>query len=496
MSKNKGTLVTAAIRPNDTLDPIASAFANEIKGGLHRVDTITDRNNIIEARREWGMLSYVKAENKTYQLKYAYSSVLITDNNNWDIFDSGSGSGGGEWLNSVLNMITTEPTINNENDRYLVGLNSTDVISGSNWGSKSGGFIAQYATASATKWLYTEPTEGMSVRVDTDDNVIYRYEGNYPSGTWQKERENQVRYISATVSDGINYIASSSPVFSSYDKEMLFIVKFLATNTSATASLNINNIGSKPIKKISGYNVYDVMPEEISTNYQYLITYNGSYFEMLNPTMVGYDLNNQYYIPTGEKVTVPLNTQYWVYGGLTIDGIMDNYGQVVVLNGSLVDNGNLNLLGTSSTVMTKYFAEIDGLGTTNYLPKWSSSFVLSGTSSIYDDGTQVSIMSPTFSISSSLVIPNGATDNYVLTSDSVGNATWQPAILKYTGTMSVSPSVVHTITHNLNTDAIIVSCWDDINGDEFKPNIIRVDLNTITLQSSSGFANARIVVIG
>lgn len=495
MSQNRGTLVTAAIRPNDSLDPIASAFANEIKGGLHTVDNIIERDEIIEARREWGMLCYVKDDKAIYQLKYLYSSDVIMDNNNWDVFSGGSG-GGGEWLNSVLEVLMIEPTEDiNNNDRYLVGLNSSDIISGSNWGAKSGGFIAQYVSV-MEDWIYTEPTDGMSVRVDIEDNVIYRYEGIYPDGAWQRDRVNQVRYISATTSDGINYTSNSSPIFSSYDKEMLFIVKFLATNGTASAYLNINDIENKPIKKISGYNVYDVMPEEISTNYQYLITYNGSYFEMLNPTMVGYDLNNQTYIPVGEKVTVPLNTQYWVYGDLTIDGQLDNYGDVVIVNGGLTNEGNLHLLGTSSTHRVIYFAEIDGLATKNYLPKWTDEFLLSGTSSIYDDGNEVTISSPTFSVEGSLTLPKGATTNYVLTSDSEGNATWQPSVRKYTGTMSISNGVEYTINHNLNTDAIIVSCWDEINGDEFKPDIKRVDLDNIKITSSNSFVNARFVIIG
>ena len=58
MAQNIGTLVTAAIRPNDSLDLIASAFAKEIKGGLHSVTASSDRNAIFEARREWGMLCH------------------------------------------------------------------------------------------------------------------------------------------------------------------------------------------------------------------------------------------------------------------------------------------------------------------------------------------------------------------------------------------------------------------------------------------------------
>jgi hypothetical protein len=44
MAKNIGTLISSAIRPNDSLDPIASAFGNEIKGGLHCYQSIAQRN--------------------------------------------------------------------------------------------------------------------------------------------------------------------------------------------------------------------------------------------------------------------------------------------------------------------------------------------------------------------------------------------------------------------------------------------------------------------
>ena len=75
MAQNVGTLISAAIRPNNSLDPIASAFANEIKGGLHSSTASSDRDLTIFERREWGMMCYVVALNKTYQLKYNLSST-------------------------------------------------------------------------------------------------------------------------------------------------------------------------------------------------------------------------------------------------------------------------------------------------------------------------------------------------------------------------------------------------------------------------------------
>ena len=93
MAQNVGTLVSAAIRPNDTLDPIASAFAREIMGGLHTATASGDRDAIIFERREWGMMCYLINDNKTYQLDYNYADTDIMNNSNWVEF-SGSGGGG------------------------------------------------------------------------------------------------------------------------------------------------------------------------------------------------------------------------------------------------------------------------------------------------------------------------------------------------------------------------------------------------------------------
>ena len=86
MAQNTGTLVTAAIRPNDDADQIASALASEIKGGHHSCMTLTMRDAIISARREWGMLATVTQDgsnNDTYQLTYGYADTNIDNNANW-----------------------------------------------------------------------------------------------------------------------------------------------------------------------------------------------------------------------------------------------------------------------------------------------------------------------------------------------------------------------------------------------------------------------------
>ena len=98
MSQNTGTLVTSAVRPNSPSDLIATAIQNEIKGGHHSYDSISSRNTIIQARREWGMLCTVydtsnPNNTKTYLLKYGNVDTDIMNNANWVELQTGGGNG-------------------------------------------------------------------------------------------------------------------------------------------------------------------------------------------------------------------------------------------------------------------------------------------------------------------------------------------------------------------------------------------------------------------
>ncbi len=86
MSQNTGTLVIAPIRPSSSLDQFATAFANEIKGGFHTVEDITERNAISSDRRMEGMLCYVVEETKIYQLQGGIT------NDDWEEFSVGGES--------------------------------------------------------------------------------------------------------------------------------------------------------------------------------------------------------------------------------------------------------------------------------------------------------------------------------------------------------------------------------------------------------------------
>jgi hypothetical protein len=398
LGRYKGTLVGAPIRINSPAEVYASAYATEIMGGLHVATASSDRNNIIEARRDWGMMCYVINENKTYQLTYGNVSTNLTDDSNWVEFTSGSGGG------SVIHL-----------DAYTI--------------------------------------------------------------------------------DGQGYTASGTNTIPSYSQDALYIVNFTSPNVGASVSLDIDSLGQRVIKKTDGSSLTNISSGELTTNYQYLVTYNGTEFELLNPgSGAGSGLSNKYYVSNTETITVPSANQYWIYGDLTLDGDIDNYGHVIVANGSLnIGSGALNNLG--GTYSNIYFAEINGLGQTNYVPRWVTPYMLTASSSIYDNGNQVTISSPTFSVLNNFVLSNGASDGYVLTSDSNGVATWQQGITKYSATFSFGANATQSISHNLNSSAIIFNFWNEDTGFPATVNVHKYDLNTIEVMSTVAVANGRVVII-
>jgi hypothetical protein len=344
--QNSGTLISAPIRPNDSLDQYASAFANEIKGGSHGYETYVEMFDIIEARREWGMLVNVYNDsdpdlNGTYQLKHGYYNNDILDNSNWEKLNLGENTST-EWVDSVISILTIEPTLEPfPGHRYLLGTIPSLSPLGTNWDNYSyGTIIVEYSNVGL--WKVTIPTNGMTVRVDNDNNSIYKYEGTYPNGIWKQEKITQVFYIEPS-GNGLTYSVSTDPIFNEYSRDLIFLTKFNTAN-NGTASININGLGYKDIKIATKNGVRDLIITDIITNGIYSLTYNGTYFQMTKP-FPSDAYNIQYYIGPGEVVTVEENEQYWVYGDLTIDGgVMQNYGHVVIANGAvnLVNGGAFN----------------------------------------------------------------------------------------------------------------------------------------------------------
>jgi len=327
---NIGTLVGAAIRPINPFDQIASAYSFEINGGLHSYETIVQRDQIIQERRDWGMLVNVynnvsdTTKNNTYQLKYGVSSTTITDNSNWVIFAGGSGAGGGSsyWIDPVKSILSLQPIGPVDGDRYILG----PAPSGSIWGTLSESTIVQW-NSTLSKWEITLPKESMTVRVNNQNNAIYIYETS-----WVKEKQNQVIPLTATSSNGTSYFGTVDRLFS-YEPDTIFVVQFATANTGSTFTLNLNGLGTKTVKQQINSGISDFVAKEISTSVVYNLQYDGTYFRLTKPTSAPTLV--RYKIQSNETVVVPDYQEYLLYGDLDIG----NDGKVVIINGALNING-------------------------------------------------------------------------------------------------------------------------------------------------------------
>ena len=110
--KIKGTNVAAVIAPFTTDDTYATHDAEYGKGGYRTVDTITDRDNIPEARRTIGMLVYVVSDDKIYK--------LLKNNNDewyWEELTTG-GSGGVNSYTHIQDSLSNTWNIQHNLNRY------------------------------------------------------------------------------------------------------------------------------------------------------------------------------------------------------------------------------------------------------------------------------------------------------------------------------------------------------------------------------------------
>jgi len=428
--QNTGTLISSSIRPNNPSDAIATVYAVEAKGGHHSYALLTDRDSIIKERREWGMICSVYNDvnplnNGTYQLKYGYVDSNINNNLNWVKFVTGGSSTSGDtyWLDPIISVASVEYISPSDGDRYLLG----DSPSGVNWGVLVKGDIVQW---NATKgiWVVTTPKDGMSVRVNNQDNIIFRYD--LGKGFWVKEKENQILPISAVTSDGIVFTSTCDNLFT-YQLDTIYIVQFSTTNNSTTLTLNINGLGAKTLKNQSSAGLGDFVKGEINPNVLYNIQYDGTYFRLTkpssDPTLVRYNIRSN------ETVIVPAYQEYLVYGDMVVNGNLniDNNGKVVVINGSF----NVGVGGTVS----------------NY------------------GNVQL------------LNIPLG---------------TGSGLVSKYSVSISLVSNTPYTLTHNLNSLSVGVTCWNDSTQNMFYPSISRNGSNSVVITSTSSVSSATIVVMG
>ena len=281
---NEGTLVTSPIRPTDDVIFIASVYSNEAQGGHHMYATIDERGTIgttgiIEPRRQWGMLCTVyndtdPANNGTYQLVYNAASPNITDNLNWKIFSGGpSVLPSGEWIPSVSDVIDTTPgSTPSQGTRFLIATPSYGVFQtqsdrvaqwDNNLNSGSGGYV------------YTTPSDGTTMRVDSQKNALYKFSGTWSEGgVWTKEYLSQIRYIRPVSEGGLTYSFTSSTItaLDAYSYSVYY-ANFDATCSSSPV-LQIDGLGYYNMKKSNGSQLINLASNDIVPNIQYQISWN------------------------------------------------------------------------------------------------------------------------------------------------------------------------------------------------------------------------------
>jgi hypothetical protein len=260
------------------------------------------------------------------------------------------------------------PGISADGDRYLVGLNDAASLSGSfasltndNYvGNLVGGYIAEYKS-SISNWVTTLPTDGMTLRVNDQDDSFYRYEGTYSTGQWYKERVNQVRYLNAVSSNGVDYTITTGDYFT-YSTEVVYLVQFGTANSGSNATLNINGLGQKSMKKQVSIGLSDFTKADINSSNIYNLIYDGTYFRVNKQASDG-GFSLKYKIVTDERIEVPAYSEYLLYGDLEVNGILDinSTGKVVLINGGLNVNGG--------TVSNSGNIQMINLATTNMLPQ-------------------------------------------------------------------------------------------------------------------------------
>ena len=129
MAKNVGFRVPMPVVTQDQRDRYPVTDGNDVKGGLHTVEKVSDMLSIPFLRRKLGMLCYVTSTGKTYRL-VTHSNADITIITNWkeikDPIDP-----------SVLNNYATKTDLSNYAKKSDISDSTGKPIDFSNYATKS-----------------------------------------------------------------------------------------------------------------------------------------------------------------------------------------------------------------------------------------------------------------------------------------------------------------------------------------------------------------------
>ena len=280
---NIGTLVSTTIRPYYSDDIFPTVLSNDALGGIHLIQSKSigiGFDEIIPSRRQWGMLVFVYDERKYYQLVPRNTGTPdVSKNMNWVEFTGGS-VGSLEWVDSVKGIYGDNGLIPSPvtGDRFLVGSITANQFNGY---KNQIAVFANYLNNFGGGYIFTEPTNGCTLRIDNESGVIYTFVGTSSlTGNWYKERQNTVRYIYPTSNNGLtfSYTTTDQTPLTGYTYSV-FYANF-GTSNAGTVSLSIDGNFYAPIKKVSSNALTDLSSGDFGSGVEYQLTYDNGVFQI------------------------------------------------------------------------------------------------------------------------------------------------------------------------------------------------------------------------
>ena len=429
---NIGTLVGAAIRPLNPEDKIASAYSFEINGGLHSYETIIQRDSILLERRDWGML-----------------------------------------VNVYKNDI--DPT-KNKTYQLKYGAASTDIMNNNNWVVFSGGGSGAGGSA---YWIDPVISISSSQPVSPSDGDRYIL-GTSPTGAfWGTLTEGLVVQWNSTTSvwdtttpmnsmtvrvnnqNNAIYIYEGIPTSRWIKEKQNQVVPLTATSSNGT-------VYNGTVERLFSYETDTIFVVQFAT------ANSGSTFTL--------NINN-----LGIKTV-----KQQINSGIT-DFVAKEINTSVVYN--LQYDGTYFRLTkpTSSPTLVRYRIQNNE---TVVVPAYQEYLVygdLQVDGSLYvDTNGKVVIINGALQVSTGATVSNSGNVQLITLPVGLGGG----FVSKYSEIISLLANSPTTVTHNLNTSDINVTCWDENSGEIVLLTVDRGSPNDIIITSTTTLSSVRVVVNG
>jgi len=299
------------------------------------------------------------------------------------VLDITGGGGSSEWYASVTSIESTPPGSPTTGDRYLIASGPSPAASG-DWL----GFEDKIAQWSGVAWIYTEPTQGGSVQIDTEPGVYYLYSGtDYPGGQWVRVPSTIVRIGVGTGTD--TYLGTVDPPIVDYTN-VVFIGVFDNANTGVS-TLSINSLGAVPIRKHVGASLVDLDANDIRSGIMYMLVHDGTIFQLYTGDIGDFVpiAGTAAGTPVIGDIEVAPGVKIFTTGSPSNPGVSFELDHIKVENGVVKYDSDRTAEFDAFALITKDYADSIGGATDPENIPVTATFVSTGGSPLADEYTGV-----------------------------------------------------------------------------------------------------------